>query len=81
MIGFFRSASEKPTALSMARAGARLGPSVIAPLRGFNGFCDIYDPSFHDEYDPSVRIERANSARCTSARVHCRSWRGTAISA
>ena len=41
MIGFFRSASVKPTAFSMARAGARLGPSVIAPLRGFNGLSDI----------------------------------------
>src|SRR6478736_5180035 len=28
MSGFFKSASEKPTALSMARAGARLGPFV-----------------------------------------------------
>jgi hypothetical protein len=28
MSGFFRSASVKPTAFSIARAGARLGPVV-----------------------------------------------------
>jgi hypothetical protein len=32
-IGFFSAASSKPTALSMARAAARCGPSVIAALR------------------------------------------------
>jgi hypothetical protein len=32
MMGLLRSASEKPMAFSMARAGARLAPSVMAPL-------------------------------------------------
>src|SRR5512146_1897227 len=37
MIGFCRSSSVNPTAFSMARAGARLAPSVIAPLWRFAG--------------------------------------------
>src|SRR5271157_205410 len=35
MKGRFRSSSENPTAFSMARAGARFGPCVIAALLSF----------------------------------------------
>jgi hypothetical protein len=34
-MGRRKSSSEKPAALSIARDGARSGPSVITPLRGF----------------------------------------------
>ncbi len=39
--GRVKSSSVRPTARSIARAGARLAPSVRAPLRHFSGWVDI----------------------------------------
>ena len=46
MIGRLSAASSNPTAFSMARAGAREGPSVMAPLRRLPGIAliDILQP-------------------------------------
>ena len=74
MSGFFRSASVKPTAFSIARAGARRGPVVsglaIAHDTTSNGSGSRAAPAASSSaYEPSVRSIGANSARCASARA------------
>src|SRR4030095_12185617 len=58
MSGCFRASSENPTALSMARAGARLGPFV----RGF-GFHVMTRP----RTDPAIGFRESSNSRKTLA--------------
>ncbi len=82
MSGFLRSASENPAPLSIARAGARLGPVVRGlPTVGCRHAllsrewlaAPVAAAGLQLAYEPRTRTSGANSDRWAKARVHARS--------
>ena len=68
MIGFRRSASEKRP-LQLARAGARLGPSVMAPLRGLSDSSIFFLPDDRNRACASISRTRQVNERARALQI------------